>query len=229
MAPERDDPEREGDVTAAELALGVLEGEERAAALRRVLAEPAFAREVETWREHFGELFGQVPEAAAPEGVLPRLERSLEPRQATARYWPAVSAALGLIAASLLLVIVLRPPAEGPAVQPASPLVASLAPAQPGPALPAVYDPARGELRIPVSTTPQPQRSAELWVIGGDGVPHSLGLLNANQRTVIVVAPAARARLAAGAKLAVTSEPRGGAPNGLPTGPVIASGELFSS
>ncbi len=229
MAPERDDPEREGDVSAAELALGVLEGEERAAALRRVLADPAFAREVETWRAHFGELFGQFPEVAAPEGVLSRLERSLEPPRATARLWPRVSAALGLIAASLLLVIVLRPPAEGPAVQPASPLVASLAPAERGAALPAVFDPARGELRIPVSTPPQPERSAELWVIGGDGVPHSLGLLNAGQRTVIAVDPAERARLAAGAKLAVTSEPRGGSPTGLPTGPILASGELFSS
>ena len=36
---------READVAAAELALGVLDGEERAAALRRVLAEPDFARE----------------------------------------------------------------------------------------------------------------------------------------------------------------------------------------
>ena len=48
MTPEPDthDPEPQ-DVAAAELALGLLDGEERAAALRRVLAEPAFAAEVE--------------------------------------------------------------------------------------------------------------------------------------------------------------------------------------
>ena len=43
---ETDVPE---DVAAAELALGLLEGEERGAALRRVLAEPGFAAQVEWW------------------------------------------------------------------------------------------------------------------------------------------------------------------------------------
>ena len=52
--------EREGAVTAAELALGVLDGEEKAAAMRRVLAEPEFAREVERWRTHFAEMFAEV-------------------------------------------------------------------------------------------------------------------------------------------------------------------------
>ena len=45
------------DMTAAELALGVLDGEERAAALRRVLADPVFAREVERWRRYLAALF----------------------------------------------------------------------------------------------------------------------------------------------------------------------------
>ena len=45
------------DVAAAELALGLLEGDDLAAALRRQLAEPAFAREVEQWRDHFATLF----------------------------------------------------------------------------------------------------------------------------------------------------------------------------
>ena len=51
------------DVTAAELALGVLDGPERAAALRRMLAEPAFAAEVDVWRNHFAALLDQFPAA----------------------------------------------------------------------------------------------------------------------------------------------------------------------
>lgn len=214
--------------TAAEFALGVLDGEERAAALRRVLAEPEFAREVETWRAHFGVLFDQSHEEAAPTGLFERIETSLEPTGRSAGYWPALTAAMTLVAALLLLVIVLRPagPLPGP---PPAPLVASLDSAGPGAALPAIYDPVRGELRIPAAAASAPGRSAELWMIGSDGVPRSLGLLDARQRNVIPIGPADRAKLVPGLKLAISSEPSGGSPTGLPTGPIVASGALISS
>ena len=50
-------------IRAGELALGVLDGEERAAALRRVIADPAFAREVERWRDRLSGLHEEWPEA----------------------------------------------------------------------------------------------------------------------------------------------------------------------
>jgi anti-sigma-K factor RskA len=227
MEPERDPPE---DMTAAELALGVLDGEERAAALRRVLTEPAFAQDVEAWRDHFALLFEQWPEAAAPSGMLARIEESIQPKTATPGYWRVATGALGLIAASLLLVIVLRPAVPPPGPVPSAPvLVASLDGTGPRSALAAIYDPARGELRIPTAAAPAANRSAELWMIGSDGVPHSLGLLDTADRTVVVIKPADRAKLAPGLKLAVSSEPLGGSPTGLPTGPIVASGALISS
>ncbi len=227
MEPELDPGEV---LTAAELALGVLDGDDRAAALRRVLAEPAFARDVATWRDHFGALFAQWPDEPAPPGLFGRIEDAIEPRRHAAGYWPVATGALALIAASLLLVVLLRPaaPPPGPAMS-APLLVASLDGTGPEPPLPAVYDPARGELRIPAATKPATGRSAELWMIGTDGVPHSLGLLDGANRTVIRIAPADRAKLAPGLKLAVSSEPFGGSPTGLPTGPIIASGALISS
>ncbi len=226
MEPELDPPE---DMMAAELALGVLDGDERAVALRRMLADPAFARDVETWRDHFAKLFVQWPEEPAPPGLLERIEQSLQPRR-SAGYWPAATALFGLVAASLLLVVVLRPAAPPPGPAPTVPaLVATLDSAGPGPALSAIYYPASGELRIPAAAAPAANRSAELWMIGTDGVPHSLGLLHATDRTVIHVAPADRAKLAPGLKLAVSSEPLGGSPTGLPTGPIVASGALISS
>lgn len=66
-------------------------------------------------------------------------------------------------------------------------------------------------------------------MIGADGVPHSLGLLKAAQRTVIPIAAADRTKLVPGLKLAISSEPLGGSPTGLPTGPIVASGTLISS
>ena len=216
------------DLTAAELALGVIDGPERAAALRRVLAEPRFAREVEQWRSHFATLYAQWPEVAAPDNAFARLENSLDPTSRRAWFWPSLTAALTLVAASLLLVLVMRPSEQAPIVT-QIPLIASLDSASNGSAIPAVYDPVKGQLRVPATALPASVKSAELWLIGSDGVPHSLGLLASAQRTVIAIDPAYRLKMQPGLKLAISSEPDGGSPTGLPTGPIIASGALVST
>ena len=64
----------EPDTDAAELALGVLDGAERAGALRRMIGEPDFAREVERWRDHFALLFAGVAEVRAPDGLFEKIE-----------------------------------------------------------------------------------------------------------------------------------------------------------
>jgi anti-sigma-K factor RskA len=227
MEPELDPGE---DITAAELALGILDGEERAAALRLVLADPAFARQVEIWRDRFAELFTEWPEEIAPPGLFARIEQSIRPQDAGTGYWRAATAMFGAIAASLLLILVMRPAASPPVPAPAVPaLIASLDSTGPGPALSAVYYPASGELRLPTAASVAANRSAELWMIGADGVPRSLGLLDAANRTVIRIPLADRTKFASGLKLAVSSEPLGGSRTGLPTGPIVASGTLISS
>jgi anti-sigma-K factor RskA len=65
-----------------------------------------------------------------------------------------------------------------------------------------------------------------LWVIPAGGTPHSLGVLHARGGTALTLSRDNRARIAAGAVLAVTVEPIGGSPSGLPTGPVVAKGAL---
>ena len=81
-------------MTAAELALGLLEGDERAAALRRVLADPAFAREVEDWRNRMAGLFDDYREVAAPDSVAGATRRAgddasraAQPRGRSSRRW----------------------------------------------------------------------------------------------------------------------------------------------
>ncbi|CAN5357936.1 anti-sigma factor [soil metagenome] len=215
------------DMTAAELALGLLDGGERAAALRRVLAEPGFAREVEVWRAHFATLFAQWPEADAPDD-FPRIEAALSsPAVVKPRFWQSVAAASTLLAACLVLALLFRPGAAPPtpAAAPA-PLVAALAPTDKSAPLAAVYDSAAGEIRVASATLAPNDRAAELWAIAGDGVPHSLGLLTPGGATTVRIAGATRARMAAGTTLAVSVEPLGGSPTGLPTGPVVASGAL---
>jgi len=235
------------DVAAAELALGILDGEERAFALRRVLAEPGFAQQVERWRHYLGQLFDLWPEMTAPAGVIERVEWTIDgpaamdvPTAPSRRFfWPAAAGISSVAAAALLLFIVLRPIERAPrpvqphatptatiAATPPAMLVASIAPTGKGAPVTAVYDPSSGALRLTPAALADANRSAELWVIGGDGVPHSLGLLRSAGATSVSVNPANRARLAAGATLAVSLEPIGGSPTGLPTGPVVATGAL---
>ncbi len=58
----------------------------------------------------------------------------------------------------------------------------------------------------------------QLWVIGESGTPAPLGLIRSAEATL--PAPG----VAAGMVLAVSLEPEGGSPTGLPTGPVLLTG-----
>ena len=70
------------------------------------------------------------------------------------------------------------------------------------------------------------QRVLELWLIAPGDQPRSLGLIEAGRPVHINLPPDLIRRIAADATLAVSLEPPGGSPTGLPTGPVIANGKL---
>lgn len=234
------------DMAAAELALGLLEGDDRARALRRVLAEHGFAQEVERWRVHLGQLFDLWPGMAPPVDMLARIERTIDGPVAPpvptpikpSLLWPIAAGFSSVAAAAMLLFIVVRPthplprpiprtnPPVATAPAPSVMLVAAIAQANAGAPVTAIYDPRGGGLRLTAASLADANRSAELWVIAGDGVPHSLGLLRAAGTTAFKVSQDNRARLAAGVTLAISLEPIGGSPTGLPTGPVVAKGAL---
>lgn len=223
MTPDAPDP----DMTAAELALGLLEGEERATALRRVLADPAFAREVDEWRQRLAGLFDDYPEVAAPDSVgerLAQLDRPAQPAVPKRRNWP-IAAMVTAIAAMLALFVILRPTPE--IVSPPHRLmVASLMMTDRSAAVPAMVDMTTGEMRVGGAAMTPAGKSAQLWMIGGDGVPKPMGVLASTGPSRMVLPMEKRHALKAGVMLAVSIEPIGGSPTGLPTGPVVASGKL---
>ena len=227
-----DTPDRERDddrTLAGELALGVLSGDERRAAEARAVADPAFAALVDDWHARFGDLAAETAPVAPPARVWDTLDRRLFAAAPQAgglwnslpfwRWLAAGTSALGAACVAALLLLFV-PQGEPP-------LVAALQGAGSGPVFLAHVDAAAGSLQIHVlQAARDPARVPELWVIPGDGVPRSLGVINRQGETAVAVPLPLRAFTEAGATLAVSLEPPGGSPTGKPTGPVVAAGRI---
>lgn len=76
---------------------------------------------------------------------------------------------------------------------------------------------------------PPEGRSLELWVIPADGVPHSLGVIDGVIASTVKLSEKLRLFIAGDSILAISIEPAGGSPTGLPTGPLILSGRIVSA
>jgi anti-sigma-K factor RskA len=146
--------------------------------------------------------------------------------------WRGVAAGASALAASLAVVMLTRapdiaPPVTAPAPAPA-PMIAMLGDEQQGAMLVASWNPGQNNLRVTAAAQMPEQagRAHELWVIPADGTPRSLGTMPNAARMHMPVTPQLSRDLQEGATLAVSVEPPGGSPTGLPTGPVIASGKL---
>ena len=220
----------EPDVAAAELALGLLEGEERAAALRRTLADPVFARDVERWRRQFGALFANIPDVAPAPDLGDRVIARLDgPGRAPSAVWRPVAIAASLVAAGLSGLLVMRPePAPAPiaAAAPAPMVAAFMIEGHDAPIV-ATYDSAGGRLSMSMpGPMPVPAgKSAQLWAIIDGGAPHPLGLFRKAGARVEAEAKSPTP-MPAGTTFAISIEPLGGSPSGAPTGPVVGSASL---
>lgn len=228
MTDDRTIAGEDGQSLAAEYVLGVLDAGKRREAERLLQQDPAFAAEVTFWEERLGGLANEVAPVTPPAQVWDRIDAALTPRQQPANLWNSLlfwrwsaiaSAALAAASLAVVYVAVVPPPRQA--------LVARLdASGQPG--FVAAIDPGRNTITIvPASLTNVDQRALELWLIAPGDQPRSLGLIEAGRPARVNVPAALAGKVGADAALAVSVEPPGGSPTGLPTGPVIASGKLI--
>ncbi|MFN3863436.1 MAG: anti-sigma factor domain-containing protein [Erythrobacter sp.] len=222
---------------AAELALGVLEGEERAEALRLSLANPAFAAMVARWQGRLDPL-GEGFEEAPPPDLWRAIEARLDGEPQTGnlrrlRLWQGLAAASGALAAGLAAIMVLAPATVREAAAPRAP--AAPAPAvfaqltgADGALLTATIDPQAQYLDIRAIALPDSGLTPELWVIPGDGVPRSLGLIARAGTTQVRLPDNLRPLVRDGAMLAVSLELPEGAPHTAPSNTPIATGKILA-
>jgi anti-sigma-K factor RskA len=220
------------DLTAAEYALGVLDGHEYAQARERVGREPAFAREVEAWEDRLAGLFDEVPGLEPAAGIWPRIERRLHGRGTVVDLdlrrrlvmWRAATGAAAAVAASLAVALI-WPQQHPPIPAPAPVLAARLAGSSGLTTFVAVLDPNRHEIVLtPAAVTAPANRSPELWLIPASGKPIPLGV--GAFRRPVRLSPTVALGGEGRTTLAVSIEPVGGSPTGQPTGPVVATGRL---
>lgn len=239
IARDQDPPEREGDdLAAAEYVLGVLDAAEREAVSGRIEQQPDFARLVDAWEARLAplgaayaavdvhpsvkaaidrRLFASAPPTVSP-GARPSLWSSLT-------FWRGLTTAAAVALAIAVAIPYLRPPVTAPEAR----YVASLAADASDVRYLVVYDEEDSRVSLAhVSGAKAAGRDFELWMIEGSNAPVSMGVLPAGETIRITISPDVRAKLAAGAVLAISVEPTGGSPTGQPTGPVVAAGDLKS-
>lgn len=219
----------EDDLLAAEFALGVLVGAERAAAERRIAHEPGFARMVLAWEERLTPWAAEIDEVAAPPAVWDRIAAALPAETQSAGWWQSLafwrglSLATGALAAACIGALIYL----GNAPQKA-PLMAAIEGGGHRHFV-ATVDASTGSVAVvPASFSADATREPELWLIPADGKPRPLGMLRADRSVTITIPAELRPHATANAVLAVSLEPPGGSPTGQPTGPVIATGKLTS-
>ncbi|WP_420143473.1 anti-sigma factor [Sphingobium sp.] len=215
-------PDRQG--LAAELALGLLEGQDRAEALRMCLSDPAFAAEVDAWGHRLSPLLDMTRAEAPSERVWVTIEArtaDLGSLRRKLRLWRGGAIFAGAIAACLALVLIL--PVSKSVIDPVG--VSQLADAQRATLMAVSYDPRTGLLRLSASGLGEEGKSPELWVIPEDGVPRSLGLIGA-QGGALPVDPDLRAFLRDGVTLAITMEDPETAPHRAPSAAPVLTGKI---
>lgn len=224
------------DALAGELALGVLEGEERAQALRLMLSDRDFAARVEAWRAHQGGLFDAIGDVAAPDhlwvGIAGRIDANAAPvdapTQATTalRWWRRGALASAALAAGLALLLVVPPLSAVPETSAAPIAVAQLTGPIDGLRIATRYDPATATLRVRASGMPATPTEPELWIVTANGRAISLGQIDREGETVIRVGEGHRALINGQAHFSLSMEPRSPQPRAAPSGPFVADGPI---
>ena len=200
---------------------------------------PVFAQAVQNWRERLDGALLSSPQLDAPsasvwQGISARIGNAQSlPREAAnsadgwgVRAWQRLSWLLGGVAVAAvafsIVVWVQRPFVSGPGE--ASVQMAALMHGAGGQS--AVVTVRDGALTLTAvgTMTPPAGKSYQLWLLPTQGAPISLGVM-ARGQTRYPLSEAALAHLTQTKAFAVSVEPPGGSPTGLPTGPVIMVGE----
>ncbi|HZF31424.1 MAG TPA: anti-sigma factor [Gammaproteobacteria bacterium] len=219
------------DALAREYVVGTLKGRARAR-FGRVLSSSLVARRaVLAWERDLAPLARAVKPVEPPPDAFERIETALGMRAArptptrAVGIWPALAAGLALVALIFGgLYFGQRPTAEQ------ATYVAVVNDASTPVWLIQAYVETRAIKTSTINPRPAPPtNSYELWMLQDGANPVSLGVIAGTGATDNPLSDAQLAVLMQTMTLAVSLEPAGGSPTGLPTGPVLFTAPLLRS
>ncbi|WP_378945645.1 anti-sigma factor domain-containing protein [Paracoccus sp. R86501] len=226
-------PLEEDEALAAELALGLLEGDDLAAANDRMAQDVAFAQAVRGWHERLAGMAENLTPVMAPararHAIRERLGHASPPlsNDPTERraWWRGPMGAFGGLLGAAALAVLFILPGQDPVPQPG--FQAELQVQDSNMRVAARLDGREMEIAMEGGTPPV-DRDLEIWWIKPDGsAPISIGLVprDGNLRMILPegLDPADDI------KIALSDEPLGGSPTGQATGPVVAISDLTRS
>ena len=218
---------------AAEYVLGTMPSRSRGRFERLMAGDPALARTVAAWADRLAPIDTITPAEEPPARVWRAVEARIAAGAApppaahgwfgSLAFWRGLSIAACTAAAVLMIYIAAFPGRPEPTI-PA--VVAVLADQSGDPSWIAIAGPQKDEISVSAvrSQAEDARHSFELWGIAG-GTPRPLGLLQPQSGSAAVIRAAQLP--SPGDLLAVSLEPRGGSPTGLPTGPVLSHGKVL--
>jgi len=214
----------------AEYVLGLLGPEDHERVGRLIAADPGLQRERDFWVRRFAALDGEFAEVEPPHDILKQVESRLFGPPAKSSVWNSLALWRGLTAGAMAVAVMaigftLTRPAPSVTTL-TTQLVAALQAEGSDVRFVALYD-GTGTVRLTALSGAVPSdRDLELWAIQGGNDPISMGVIPVNQRSVVDLSEQVLAGWGEGSVLAITLEPKGGAPEGKATGPIVALGEV---
>jgi len=215
------------DLLAAEYVLGTLSAAERSAFVIRLNQSAKLRRQVSDWEAKLSPLNADYTAAQPPVALKSAIEKRLfgvneKPSLiASLSFWRGLSFA----ALAALALVFAMPYFKSPLTQINAVAQLTLQNGS-GTQLVVYLDEANKSLRFNRLTEQSATgRDFELWLIVGKDAPQSLGVLPAVKSGEIKISSALMSKIA-NATLAISDEPQGGSPTGLPTGAILSVGQL---
>jgi len=211
------------DRLASEYVIGTMTGRARMKFEKLIKEKPTVKHAVEQWEQHLSGICNAIPEAQPPKSVWQHLHQHISGQPTrlfdSLRLWRTWSL-ISTFASICLAILLLTPQSMGPIAPDHFALVGE----SDNPQWVISANLATGELsaRAINAGAAGLDKAFELWMLPTQGSPQSIGLLPVNGGRVQHSLPPALLVLLKDSKgLAISIEPSGGSPTGIPTGPVV--------
>ncbi len=216
---------------ASEYVIGTLKGPARQR-FERLMSQHYWIRAVVwSWEEQLVPLAATVPEITPPARAWRAIRKQIFPAAklslfSTLAFWQGFSVVASAAAILLTVLVSIQPIPE-----PGEEYIAVFNDEQAQPLWLVSTDLNTGKIKVRAvnAQAAAVDKAYELWMLPADGNPQSLGLMPVSGSYVETsLSPGLLGILRNAQGLAISLEPEGGSPTGLPTGPVLYQAELVS-